>query len=317
MSLRRARRSRTIGGVARRLTVKLEGDEARLGRVRASDVAALIIGLERTVRRSSGQVLRRPVKATGRREKVIEAASEFRLVAVRRGSVVLELELPDLHTDEDALALDVADLAEQGVVRAIDVLAGTISTTEGLAAEWAKLGDVLGIGTRFERLSLDLDSGSGVHRIATMDAPARDRLRAVAQQEATQSRINAVTGTLVEADFEARTAHLRTPTNDRVRVEFDEDAADAIQEALRRTAELVGEVTYERSTNRVVSVRVRQITRAEQLAITLDDPGFWENRPISDLLSDQGVGSVRVDDLYDESVSDTEIDAFMSILAEM
>jgi hypothetical protein len=305
--------------MARRLTVKLEGDEARLGRVRASDVAALIIGLERTVRRSSGQVLRRPVKATGRREKVIEAASEFRLVAVRRGSVVLELELPDLETDEDALALDldVADLAEQGVVRAIDVLAGTISTTEGLAAEWAKLGDVLGIGTRFERLSLDLDSGSDVHRIATMDAPARDRLRAVAQREATQSRIDAVTGTLVEADFEARTAHLRTPTNDRVRVDFDEDAADAIQEALRRTAELVGEVTYEPSTNRVLSVRVRQITRAEQLAITLDDPAFWENRPISDLLSDQGVGSVRVDDLYDESVSDSEIDAFMSILAEM
>lgn len=301
------------------LTVRLEGADAALGRVRASDVANLIIGLERTVRKASGQVLRRPVKATGRREKVIEEASEFRLVALRPGSVVLELELPELTADEEMLDVGVGGLAELGLNRAADVLEGITDETEGLAAEWAKIGDSVGIGSRFDRLVVDFktrDRKSGERRMV-MDDPTRRRLHDVARAEATRHRVDALVGTLVEADFESRTAHLRTASNERIKVEFDDDSADAIQDALRQSAEFIGEVTYEPATNRVRSVRLRSITRTEQLSIGLGDDDFWRSSSLAELIEEQGVDVTRADDLFDDTASPDEVEMFMAILEEM
>jgi len=64
------------------LRVELRGADARLGEVRASDVARLILATERAIARVAGVVARRPVAATGRRTRPVEEASRLRLVAI-------------------------------------------------------------------------------------------------------------------------------------------------------------------------------------------------------------------------------------------
>lgn len=81
----------------------------------------------------------------------------------------------------------------------------------------------------------------------------------------------------MEADFERRTARLRTSSNRVVRVEFDDDHADEIQRALRQNAEFEGIVTFDPTTNQAVAVEMRSIRRTLQLGMDLDSGDYWRH----------------------------------------
>jgi hypothetical protein len=119
----------------------------------------------------------------------------------------------------------------------------------------------------------------------------------------------------VEADFERGTARLRAVDQRLVRVSFDNDLADEIQEALRRPAELVGAVTYDPETGVARSVVLRQISPPEQLVLGLETEDFWLEPSFEDLRLQQGV--VPADDLdalSDDELTDEEADEFLAAL---
>ena len=57
------------------LRVRLEGENAELGKVPVADVANLLILVERVVARAASVVVRRPSRKAGRREKAGAEAS--------------------------------------------------------------------------------------------------------------------------------------------------------------------------------------------------------------------------------------------------
>jgi hypothetical protein len=180
--------------------------------------------------------------------------------------------------------------------------------------DWA---EELGIGTRYT--SVDLEPSNGVlPRFVVVDPPAVERLRAVAAARETAPREDVVTGLLYEADFERDTAHLRTPDGTSVSVRFGAELSDDIHRALRQRASLVGEVQFDPLTALAVSIRLREISRPEQLRIDLTPETFFENPTVADLR--RGHRRPAGDDLsrvQDPAADPAEIDAFLEALADL
>jgi hypothetical protein len=105
------------------LRVRLEGEEAELGRVAASDFARLLLGTQSAIQRAAGHVIGKALRETGRPGKVIEDSTRLRLVAIERGSVVAVLEAPERQAGPDMLDLADRDLGELAIDRALSTAA--------------------------------------------------------------------------------------------------------------------------------------------------------------------------------------------------
>jgi hypothetical protein len=304
------------------IRVHLTGEKAKLGLVPASDVARLIILVEKAAAQAAAVLLGRPKTTTGRYAGVIERAVDFRLIGIEEGSVVPALELPRPSSmDEGMLELEVATLGESALDMLLD--AGTDRTAVPphpiVAKALLDVADGLFIGERYEALKFEVTGEGRPRRTVTVDAQTRSRLRDyVVSCPPPAFRTDDVVGVLVEADFEKRTARLRTPTEPAVVVDFSEELDDEIQAALRQPTTLRGEVVYDPKTNTARAVHVRELLRGEQLILGVDPTEFWQALSFEELARRQASGKpVNPEALYDEDATSEERDAYMSALAEL
>lgn len=303
-------------GMSRIIQVRVTGAQARPGEIAASDVARLILGLERAMARAAYLVLGRPRQsASGRHTGAVEAASRLRFVGSGPGSFVQLLALPEARKAiGDELDLPVDDLSR----RAFDRLVGFIGAPDddadvGLAAAVAQLADELGIGERNDTLIVgEPDPGCPQ---AVVDKATGQRMRHLAQRPPAH-REDAVVGLLFEADFERYTARLRLPAGGVVTVSFRAGLADDVQRALRAETQLEGWVRYDTRTGAATSVETRTVVRAEQLL--LDDGGwsFNDNPSVVELQQRQGVvGPPDLAELSANDLNEEERDAFLAALS--
>ena len=116
-----------------------------------------------------------------------------------------------------------------------------------------------------------------------------------------------------DADFEKKTAHVRTGMQDLVELVFDDDLSDEIYEALRERSEFEGDVSYDPITKSMKSVRLRHVTRAEQFLLGSDAEAFWRDRSAHELIAEQGkVPVTSFEGLRDDSLSDEDFANFLS-----
>lgn len=299
--------------MSRQVKATLRGPDAELGRIASADFANLLLATERAIARAAGHLIRRPVKERGRWETVIEEASRLRLVAVKPGSVSAVLETPDIESPPDSLGMDVADLSEMALQRVLEAASGTAADDmPDVDQVLATAATQIGVGSRFDEIVLETIPRNGEPVVKAVIN--NERRIALGQRPRRPPQPNRIFGILVEADFESLRAHLRTVTGDRVSVDFDSDLADEIQDALRHQTELAGEVTYDPATGRAKSVRLRELTRAEQLVIDID-VDFWQTPSVDDLAAEQGTEPATVWDKYrGPSLSDDEVDEMLTFL---
>ncbi len=299
-----------------RVTARLEGSLARLGEVPAADIAHLILGVERAIARSAAQIIgRRP--GTGRRGATIEASTRLRLVSILEGSVMPVLELPDVTGDvEGGFDLDVQDLGSL----ALDATLGLFELKEpspDVAGAFIQLYDDLGIGSRYERLTISSPDLKDHDRSLILDSASRQRVRRIAEGAGVTRQDDNVVGTLVEADFERKTARLRTSSRRLVAVTFSDQLADSIQEILRRQTELKGRVHYDETTGEATRIEVERILKTEQLLMGIEPDEFWANVSVPELISQHpGPIASSMSDLFDIDATDEELDAFLNAVAE-
>jgi hypothetical protein len=248
---------------------------------------------------------------------LIESAVRFRLTGFEEGSVVSVLTLPDLQSSEDTLELDVESLGEVALTHTLDV-AGGERTERDVAEALTDWADEVGIGTRYDSVEFETSEGGVTRRSIRLDGQAVDRLREMAARLEPTARDEILTGFLFEADFERDTAHLRTPEGDRVAVAFDEAMRDRIHRALRSRASLVGEVQYDSATARAMSIRLREITRPEQLRMDLAPESFFAREDTVAAL--RHAGEPAGDDLgrvQDPDAPDEDVDAFLAAVSDL
>lgn len=294
----------------------IDGPDAQLGRIPASDVARLILGLEKALARAAYLALGRQRRAeTGRHQGAIEKAARLRFAGIDKGSFVQLLALPEgaEPTDEE-FPLSVEALGEAAFARLLDAFSGdSASVDRRLAEAIADLADDLGVGDRNDAVRLQPEARD--RPAVVIDRGVRERMRA-ASTAPVPERDDVIVGTLVEADFERFTARLQPPTGKAVTVTFPEELADDIQNALRHLTTLVGMVSYDAKTQTARRVETRRVSRSEQLALSVGDfGGFYDDVSIEQLRLAQGVEPVAsAADLYDESLSDEERDELAALL---
>jgi hypothetical protein len=296
--------------------VRLVGEQAKLGEVSAGDVGKLLIGLQSVLARAAGSAIGRRGKTRGRWERVVEEATRLRLVGLRHGSVVVELDLPPAEGGgEDALELSAETLGTMAWRTALTALETPEAADLGLVSRLSRLAEDLAIGDRYDALEFG-ESATPASRRIKMDQEGRRRLALAARLASRQTAASAaVAGVLVEADFEKMTAHVRTATNDLVELIFDAELADEIYDALRQRSEFVGDVVYDALTNSVKSVQLRRLTRTEQLLLGDEATAFWRDVTAEELIEEQGKGPVTsFSGLRDTSLSDEEFESFLASL---
>ena len=308
----------TLAFVGELVRLRLVGPEAEPGRIPAVDVARLLQGYERAVACAAEARMRRRAR-TGRRGATVEAATRLIFRGTERGSLVAVLELPEVADNSGTLDLDDAHLGELATGDVLGLLEDPhVDAAAGVVEALAQLGDELGIGSRYQELIVEVDPGRHVGRgSASFTADTREQLNIRRWLKAADDRAQAdrVTGTLVEADFEALTAHVRTPDHRRLVVRFTAEQADEIQDALRQPSELEGWVVYDSRTHAVRSVELRRIVRPEQLQALADTEAFWSHRSVDDLAAQQGVGPIHdLEVLVAREATEEELDEFLDAL---
>jgi len=298
--------------------IQLAGEEARFGKVPARDVARLLLLFERAVAQAASTVVGRPKTTKGRRERVVDRAARFRLRAIEESSIVPVLDLPEPAPLLDSLEVDVASLTETALAKLLDTAEGKHAHPV-IASALLHLADELRIGDSYESVTFDYRSRrTEARRTVTVDRSVRSRLHALVEGQAAAVREDVVIGTLVEADFEKHTARLRGPLSEAVSVSFDEEQADAIQDALRRPASFQGKITYDADTLVARSVHLERISLGRQLILGIDADAFWTERSLDELADEQGlVPAAQPDELYDAEASEEEREAFMAALKSL
>jgi hypothetical protein len=291
--------------------VRLDGPKAHLGEVPAADVAKLLVGVERVLAHASAYLVNRPIKSRGRREQLVVDASRVALVGVREGSVVPVFAIPDVAPPV-GFALDAAPLGEHALRAALRAATNVSEAPAEVAGALAQLGRDLDIGTVYASLEFRYTNGGPEQRV-TIDGAAVARLEERAQS-APRLRSGDIQGVLVEADFEALRGHIRTSEGKRVTLEYGNELADDIEEAIRERRDFVGEVVYDATGETIESVRLTAIERQSPLWPGLEPGEFWVHRSIDDLMVAQSatasadIASLTID------ASDAEAEAFLEAL---
>ena len=293
------------------------GGKAHLGEVPAADVGRLLIGVESALARAIQIQLRRRIKDQGRREKAVAAAARIRLKAIRRGSVLQVLELPSADELEGTLDLDVSSLSEDGLIRVLNEVEGIGKSHAHMSRTLANLGRDLQIGDRYEKVEFQFTPSVGKRRKAVLDQPARERL--MINAGINEAKSGTLIGTLFEANFERRSAKLRSPEGDEIAVAFPPQLDDDVQEALREQAGFEGEVSYDPETLTAKSVRLRNVERAKQLIVGLDPHAFWRFESFEELARHQSVSLKPFDpnEIFDVAATAAEREALQEALKQL
>jgi len=280
--------------------IVIEGGDADLGPIPAADIAKAIVHVESALAKAMGHATFKPVRRKGRWRRAIEDAVRFRFVAVEKGSIGLLCRLPDVRTPDDALGLHGdTTLGEMGLRIAIDAAANPDQERIDVVEVWADLGIDLGIGQRYTAFRIEGVNGT-LSSAVRVDGPQTARLRTFVRDTRLRSmKADRVRGQLFEADFDKKTAKLRTPRGI-VEVTFADDLSDPIYEALRHQAEIVGDVEYDPRDHRATSVSARYVSPPVQLLAS----DFWDETPLAERLA--GRTPVDVRELALTGVTDAE-----------
>ena len=191
-----------------RLILRLEGERAHLGELRAADLARLLTGTDRVINRTAIALAARRPRSGGWLPREIAGAVVLRLRSMSGGSVVLELELRAPSPDSGAFDLEVTSLGEAALQMALDVLDGSESEFGDTVAAWSQMASELDIGGRYESLTGVVPSRARPETV--LDETARSRLAAALQQRGPSDAPGGRAGTLHEAGFEKNFADLCT-----------------------------------------------------------------------------------------------------------
>lgn len=270
----------------------LEGDDARFGVLPARDVSRLIDGLEAALAAAAYATLGRPRRATtGRHPAPVEAASRLVLRDIKKGSVDTVLALPDLVADDpDTLDVETDDLARGALAR---LLVALDRPDEEVDRDIARALDGLASSLRLGEKNRRLTVSSRQHTTSLhLDGASRSRVRRLLERPATREA-GVLVGTLVEADFDAHTARLRTAPGETVAVRFDAALDDDVHGALRNRAQFSGSVTYDPLTSTARRVDLVEVSSEQPLPF---DPGsFWSATSVEDLAREQSISPATFD----------------------
>jgi len=305
--------------VNRFIRAVIEGEDAAPGRIAATDVAQLLLGMQSVLRRAAHVVLGRPRPAMpDRYGTAIEDATRLRLIRVEASSFASVLVLPDIVIEAADLGID-APMRDLGY-RAFDRLLDALELSEPsldpvLARAIGQLAEDVNVGGRVSLIRLEMLADEAPQRVAVIDRSTRRAMQLAASQY--ERRLDMMYGRLVEVDFENHKARLRQPSGEVATVAFDENLADDIQAILREPSVFAVDMVDHRLTGLDVRIELQHVVGpGEQLV--LPGPRFHDHRTVAELALEQGVHAPQgLDNLRANGIDADELAAFVAAAEQL
>lgn len=306
-------------GTAERVTgqaaieIRLEGPAVAEGRIAVDDLILVAGQVQRAVERIALVLRGEQGVRPGRRPRKVEELTRLALVALRPGSVTLELDLVEAKRPLETM--DLGREAIERLVQGLGMLLGGAPPPPGWDAgvllAVKEVGTVLRRGV--ERIDLEARHDGISHR-ARLDARTIEAVGRLVREPTRNLRT--VEGRLLMADFKesATRCRIHPPMEPPVECTFDEAHRQAVLDAMTRYVRVTGEAEVDEPTGRI---RVLEIADLEILDVEPEGPAgpypFWEPLGLDELAQIQGVGPVRDPDSLTAPIweSDEELERFL------
>jgi hypothetical protein len=282
------------------LTLILEGEPVRFGRIPVSQLFDLLSGLQKVFYRT-GQVLLGKGDSTrkGPKSKQLKQILELDLIEVTHGSPSTLLRF-DRHT-EPSLLPEIDDLPRiletalrgiQEIQKPGDVFPAGFD--RGVLLAWRDVGKLF--LKNITSMTFELN-----HRPSPLRVQYTPKGFQVVQQriQSPQTLLTTIEGRLLMADFKEEGMRLRVhpSVGDPVVCDFDEDQKEEVLENLLRRVRIVGEAIKDPLTDKIGRVRIHDIEPLEDLTEAIEEIpiataqayDFWTSKTLEELAQTQGV----------------------------
>jgi hypothetical protein len=257
------------------------------------DLALVAAQVQRAVERIALVLRGREGMKPGRRPREVEELTRLEVVALRPGSVTLELDLA-----RGERPLDEMDVGRQALGRLVDGLA-SLSEETALPVGWdagvllatKEMGTVLRRG--IERIDVEV-RGDGAVRRARLEPKTVEVLGRLVRGPVRNLRT--VEGRLLMADFKETGTRCRVhpPMGPPVECTFDEAHRQAVLDALTRYVRVSGEAETDEATGRIRLLEIADIEVLDVVPRGGEVPyPFWQRLELDELARVQGVEPVK------------------------
>lgn len=281
------------------VAVRLEGPAVAHGRIAVDELALVAVQLQRAVERVALVLRGEEGMKPGRRPKEVEELTRLEVVALRSGSVTLELDLapgerPLEEFDVGRRALDrvvegLAILSEQAALPGETPMPAGWDAGVLLAAK--EMATVLRRGV--ERIEIEVRAG-GVRKRARLEPRTVEVIGRLIRGPVRNPRT--VEGRLLMADFKETGTRCRVhpAMGPPVECTFDEAHRQAVLDALTRYVRVSGEAQTEEATGRIRLLEIADIEILDVVPRGGEGPyPFWERLALEELARIQGVRPVK------------------------
>lgn len=285
------------------LTLILEGESIRSGRIPVSQLLELLSGLQKVFYRT-GQVLLGEGDSIrkGPKSKQLKQLLELDLIEVTHGSPSTLLRFdrraePSLFPETDVL-LHILEAALTGV-REVQVPSDVLPPgfDRGVLLAWRDVGRLF--LKKVSSITFELN-----HRPSPLRVQYTPKGFQVIQQRirGPQTLLTTIEGRLLMADFKEEGMRLRVhpSVGDPVVCVFDEEQKEEVLENLLRRVRVIGEAVSDPVTGKINRVRIHDIEPLEDLSEAIEEISvvpaqvydFWTPRTLEELAQMQGVQPV-------------------------
>lgn len=282
-----------------RVVVTLEGPAVAQGRIAVDDLVLVAAQLQRAVERVALVLRGEEGMRPGRRPREVQDLTRLEVVALRSGSITLEL---DLAAGERPLeGMDVGRRAVEGFVRGLAALSEQTALSEQapLPAGWdagvllAAKEMAAGLRRGLERIEIEVHA-NGARRRARLDLTTVEVIGRLISRPV--RNLQTVEGRLLMADFKETGSRCRVhpPMGPPVECTFDEAHRHAVLDALTRYVRVSGEAQTDEATGRVRQLAIADIEIVDVVSrVGEGSYPFWERLEVEELAHLQGVQPVR------------------------
>jgi len=165
-----------------------------------------------------------------------------------------------------------------------------------------------------DKVSLNSTSVLG-NRRAVYTLPIRERI--ISRLHKLEHGYGVVEGRLLMLDVEEDklVCRIRPSTGEPILCRYDEDLTDQVVKNIRQFVQVRGEVAYDSTTGKIVSVHVRDLEAIEESAgigrTVSPISSFWKGRDFDELATTQGVYPISdIDKLSQDWPEETDFDVF-------
>jgi len=283
------------------LVVRAKGPATEGGRIPLQDLLNIGRHVQAAVERVARVLVGQPdSRRPGPKPQEIASSCALQVVALNEACFEIAFDLPRDRFEEMHLGIEAVEKLLEGFERiGADGDALPPGYDTGVLHSLRDMGRVLGSGieeieaeARTRRVRRRYSFGPQVHA------------RIVQRIRGPVSNLRTIEGRLLMADFrhDAERCRIHPPTGSPIVCEFDESLEETVYEHLRRYVRVTGETTEDPVTRHIASIKITDI---EPVALegeefeTVSADAFWEEKPLGELVAEQGVQPVgHLDDVW-------------------